>query len=177
MLLNKYFYYKVVNKLKYLFLRPKSYAKSIGVKVGNNSKIMTKRFGTEPYLIKIGDNSEITAGVNFVTHDGGVWVIRNLFEEYKEIDILKPIKIGNNVYIGNDALILPGVEVCDDVIIGANSVVTKSITSSGIYAGIPCKYICSLDEYISKNSCFFQNTKKMGYFEKREHYMKTYKMN
>ena len=149
MLLNKYFYYKVVNKLKYLFLRPKSYAKSIGVKVGNNSKIMTKRFGTEPYLIKIGDNSEITAGVNFVTHDGGVWVIRNLFEEYKEIDILKPIKIGNNVYIGNDALILPGVEVCDDVIIGANSVVTKSITSSGIYAGIPCKYICSLDEYIS----------------------------
>ncbi len=105
-----------------------------------------------------------------VTHDGGVWVIRNLYEEYKEIDILKPIKIGNNVYIGNDALILPGVEICDNVIIGANSVVTKSITTSGIYAGVPCKYICSLDEYISKNSSFFQNTKKMGYFEKRDYY-------
>lgn len=174
MLLNRYFYYKILNKLKYLFLRPKSYAKSIGVKVGDNTKIMTKRFGTEPYLIKIGDNSEITAGVNFVTHDGGVWVIRNLYEEYKEIDILKPIKIGNNVYIGNDALLLPGVEVCDDVIIGANSVVTKSITSSGIYAGVPCKYICSLDEYISKNSCFFQNTKNMKFFDKKKYYKNFY---
>jgi serine acetyltransferase len=67
-------------------------------------------------------------------------------------------------------LILPGVEICDNVIIGANSVVTKSITTSGIYAGVPCKYICSLDEYISKNSSFFQNTKKMGYFEKRDYY-------
>lgn len=170
MLLNKYFYYKIFNKFKYYFFKPKIYAKSIGVKIGKNTKIMTKRFGTEPYLISIGENSEITAGVNFVTHDGGVWVIRNLYEEYKEIDILKPIKIGNNVYIGNDALILPGIEICNNVIIGANSVVTKSINNSGIYAGVPCKYICSLDEYIFKNKYFFENTKKMNYFEKQKYY-------
>ncbi len=65
MLFNKYFYYKLLNKIKYYTMRPLKYAKSIGVKVGNNSKIMTKRFGTEPYLITIGENSEVTAGVNF----------------------------------------------------------------------------------------------------------------
>lgn len=148
----------------------KKYAKFIGVKFGDNCRFYTNYFGSEPYLIKIGNNVTLTDGVKFINHDGGVWVIRNKFQEYKNIDIVKPITIGNNVFIGSNTIILPGVNIGDDVIIGANSVVTKSITSSGIYAGVSCKYICSLDEYISKNSCFFQNTKKMGYFEKREYY-------
>lgn len=125
---------------------------------------------THPNFITSTVLGEITAGVNFVMHDGGVWVIRNLYEEYKEIDILKPIKIGNNVCIGNDALILPGIKICNNVIIGANSVVTKFINNSGIYAGVPCKYICSLYEYIFKNKYFFENTKKMNYFEKQKYY-------
>jgi acetyltransferase-like isoleucine patch superfamily enzyme len=168
MFLNKkYFILKIINKLKYHSFRPLRYAKSVGVKVGNNTKIMTKQFGTEPYLITIGDNCEITAGVNFITHDGGVWVIRNLYEEYKNIDILKPIIIGNNVYIGNDVTILPGVNICNDVLIGAGAVVTKTIRASGVYAGVPCKFICTLAEYIIKNKKYFSDTKQLNYFEKK----------
>ncbi len=166
MLLNRYFFLKIINKLKYYFLRPSQYAKSIGVRVGKDTKIMTKFFGTEPYLITIGDNCEITSNVNFVTHDRGVWVVRNMYEKYKNIDILKPIKLHNNIYIGNNTIILPGVEIASDVIIGAGSIVTKSIFKSGVYTGIPCKFICSIDDYVIKNKMHFSDTKKLDYYEK-----------
>ena len=48
--------------------------------------------------------------------------------------------IGNNVLIGSNATILP-VSICDDVIIGAGSVVTKDITKPGVYVGNPAKKI------------------------------------
>ena len=52
----------------------------------------------------------------------------------------KPTKIGNNVLIGSNATILP-VEICDDVVIGAGSVVTKDINKTGIYAGNPARFL------------------------------------
>jgi acetyltransferase-like isoleucine patch superfamily enzyme len=48
--------------------------------------------------------------------------------------------IGSNVSVGSNATILP-VRICDDVVIGAGSVVTKNIDSAGVYAGNPAKKI------------------------------------
>jgi acetyltransferase-like isoleucine patch superfamily enzyme len=53
---------------------------------------------------------------------------------------LLPTKIGNKVYIGSNSTILP-ISICDDVVIGAGSVVTKNITESGTYAGNPARKI------------------------------------
>jgi carbonic anhydrase/acetyltransferase-like protein (isoleucine patch superfamily) len=76
-------------------------------------------------------------------------------KKYPRFDFFGKIKIGSNVYIGNYALILPGVTVQDDVIIGAGSVVTKSIPSGSIVGGNPAKIIGNLSKYeehiISKN--------------------------
>jgi len=163
----KYLIYKILRKVKYFFLSPLSYARSIGVVVGKYTKIMTKHFGTEPYLIQIGNYCEITANVSFVTHDGGVWVVRNMNDEHKDVDIIKPIIVHDNVYIGNNSIILPGVEIAKDTIIGAMSIVTKSIEKSGVYAGIPARYICSIEEYVEKNRGSFEYTKKLSYFEKK----------
>lgn len=55
--------------------------------------------------------------------------------------VLGNVKIGKNCYIGSNATILPSINICDDVIIGAGSVVTKDIVSDGIYAGIPSKLL------------------------------------
>ena len=55
----------------------------------------------------------------------------------------KSTKIGNNVYIGSKATILP-VEISSNVVIGAGSVVTRSINKPGIYAGNPAKKIREL---------------------------------
>ena len=88
-------------------------------------------------------------------------------DKFPLIDTFGKIKVGNNVYIGNCALILPGVTIEDNVIIGAGSVVTKSIERGMIVAGNPARIIGNIDEYESKISQFNVNTKGMGDKEKR----------
>ena len=63
----------------------------------------------------------------------------------------KPIKIGNNVWLGMGAVVLPGVEIGDNVVIAANSVVSKNIPSNVIAAGTPCKVIKEKGSYKGKD--------------------------
>ncbi len=125
------------------------YQKYLGISFGRNVRILGKPdFGSEPYLIEIGDDVTITEGVRFVTHDGGVGIFRN---EHKGINVFGRIKIGNRVFIGINTIILPDVEIGDNVVIGAGSVVTRSITGGAVVAGVPARVIKSIDEY--KKTC------------------------
>lgn len=100
-------------------------AKEAGVKIGNNTTITGNTdFGSEPYLVQIGDNVCISFGISFITHDNATKVINNLLGD-NSFAIYAPIKIGNNCFIGAKTIILPGVTIGDNVIIGAGSVVTK----------------------------------------------------
>ena len=63
-------------------------------------------WNTEPWLITLGNNAHITDGVKFITHDGGTLIYR---QYVPDLEIIKPIKIGDNVYIGNNVIILQGV--------------------------------------------------------------------
>jgi acetyltransferase-like isoleucine patch superfamily enzyme len=124
----------------------KVFTKYLGVKIGNNSRFTGKKisFGSEPYLISIGDNVTITPGVKFQTHDGGVALFR---KEFPGLNVYGKITIGNNVFIGEDAMVMYGVTIGDNVVIGARSVVTKDIPANSVAAGVPAKVIKSLDEY------------------------------
>lgn len=107
----------------------------------------TPNLGTEPWLITMGDNVHITKNVEFITHDGGVLIFR---KDIPDLEITKPITISDNVYIGINTIILPGVNIGDNCIIGAGSVVTKDISSNSVVGGIPAKFIKSTDEYLKK---------------------------
>ena len=88
-----------------------------GMSVGDNFTVTgIVHYSSEPYLISLGDNVRISDNVNFVTHDGGMHVIR----QYKNIpaDSFGKIKIGNNVFIGMGSIILPNVIVGNNAIIG-----------------------------------------------------------
>ena len=151
------------------------YYKSKGIRIGKDCKIYGNvSFGGEPYLISIGDHVRITNGVRFITHDGGLWVLREKFN-MPNIDKFGPIKIGNNVHIGIDSIIMPGVTIGDDVIIGCGAVVTKDIPNGEIRGGVPARKIKTLEEYFEKNKDSFHQTKGMSASDKKEYLQNYYK--
>lgn len=131
------------------------------------------KFGTEPYLITIGDYVRITADVRFITHDGGVWVIRNLKNKH-DLDKFGMIQIGNNVMIGTGAVIMPNTMVGNNCIIGAGSIVTKNVPNNSVVAGVPAKVISSIEDYYKKNSNQFLTTKGLDKNEKKRRLIEYY---
>jgi acetyltransferase-like isoleucine patch superfamily enzyme len=151
------------NRILRIALSNEDYAKKIGVKIGKNCNIQKVSFGTEPYLITIGDKVQITSGTKFFTHGGG-WVFR---EKYPAFDTFGKIKVGNNVYIGNCALIMPGITIGNNVIVGAGAVVTKSIPDGVIVGGNPAKIIGKVEELEKRMLPFNLNTKGLAANEKK----------
>ena len=66
------------------------------------------------------------------------------------------VTIGNNVFIGAESVVLPGVTIGNNVIIGANSTVTHDIPDDSVAVGSPARVICSLNEYLEKNDKMMQ---------------------
>ncbi len=105
---------------------------------GSKTRIQSHAFICE--LVSIGNNC-------FISH--GAMFINDLFAEGGPAggkkELWRSTKIGNHVSIGTNATILP-VSICDRVVVGAGSVVTKDITEPGIYAGNPAKKIRNLQQ-------------------------------
>lgn len=118
-----------------------------GVEMGKDNFIASKFWSSKPYLIRIGQHCLITAGAKLYTH-GGAGAVRR---RYPKFDTFGKVVIGDYVYIGNDAKIMPGITVGDNVLIAAGSIVTKSIPSNVVVAGNPARYICSIEDYIERN--------------------------
>ncbi|MBA4317007.1 MAG: capsule biosynthesis protein CapG [Flavobacterium sp.] len=138
------FLYILYHQIIKRFIDPVSYAKFLGVNIGKNCRLVGNvRFGSEPYLISLGDHVSITSS-QFITHDGGIWVFR---EKFPNIDLIAPISVGNNVFIGSNCTILPGVNIGDNVVVGAGSVVTKDLAPDYVYAGIPARPIKTIAKY------------------------------
>lgn len=142
---------------------PRLYAKFSGVKMGENVFWATRYVPTEAYLIKIGNNVQITEGVKIFTH-GCAQIARY---KYPNFDLFGKVSIGDWSYIGTDSLIMPGVNIGNHVLVAAGSVVTKSIPDGWVVAGNPAKYICTVEEYINANMKYNLDSKKMTYKEKR----------
>lgn len=87
--------------------------------------------------VKFGDNVYIGPNCSFYTVGHPI----DYVERNKGLEYAKPIKVGNNVWIGGNVVILPGVTIGDNVVIGAGSVVTKDIPSNRVAVGNPCKVI------------------------------------
>lgn len=102
--------------------------------IGNNTRVQSHSFICS--LVKIGSECFIGHGTMFTNDkfEKGGPSGKNYF---------RPTIIGNKVSIGSNSTILP-VKICDKVVIGAGSVVTKDIEKPGIYCGNPAKFLRSL---------------------------------
>ena len=172
---------QIIQKIRYR-KDPVSYCRNQGVTIGDSCSILSSSnpFGSEPYLITIGNHVRINDGVQFVTHDGSVWVLRGITstsnfppkepdENLADIDLFGHIRVGNNVQIGSRAMILPGVTIGDNVIVGAGAIVTKDVPDNSIVAGVPAKVIEDLETYCQKNKRYFVHTKGLSPEEKRQY--------
>ena len=121
-------------------------------------------FGSEPYLVSIGDHVQVTKGVSFITHTGG-WILRN---EYPHFDCFGKIIVGDDVYTGNNVTILPGVTIAKNVIIGAGAVVTKSVSNNSIVGGNPAKKIGDVNDLKKRLIPYNLNTKGLNTSDKKE---------
>lgn len=95
------------------------------------------------WLITIGDNVTMAPRVHILCHDAST----KQFLNYTKIG---RVNIGNNVFIGAESVVLPGVTIGDNVIIGANSTVTHDIPANSVAVGSPARVICTLEEYLNK---------------------------
>lgn len=99
--------------------------------------------------IHFGDNVLIGPNCGFYTAGHPLDVERrNQWLEYA-----KPITVGDNVWIGGNTVVLPGVTIGNDVVIGAGSVVTKDIPSGVVAVGNPCKVLRNITDEDRKNFC------------------------
>ncbi|MCW3160412.1 acyltransferase [Chryseobacterium oryctis] len=130
-------------------------AKYQGMKVGKNFFMPDKiYFGTEPYLIEIGDDVNIAAGVRFVNHGGTASLLKKL-PGYEDARIVGRIKIGNNCMIGINSVIMQDVQIGNNCILGANSVLSQSMPDGTVFVGNPAQFLCTIEDYgdiVLKNS-------------------------
>lgn len=159
---------QLLNHYRRNFWSSEKYARHIGVKIHKNCNIQNVSFGSEPYLIEIGNHVQITDGTKIFTH-GGAWVFR---QKSPKIDYFGKVIIKDNVYIGNNCLILPGVIIGNNVIVGAGSVVTKSIPDGVVVVGNPARIIGKTEDFGERIKKFDLGTKGMSYNDKKEHLTK-----
>ncbi|MGN8653850.1 acyltransferase [Blautia obeum] len=118
---------------------------SMGMKVGKNFKRLNGVI-LDPghcWLIEIGDNVTMAPRVHILCHDAST----KQFLGYTKIG---RVTIGDNVFIGAESVILPGICIGNNVVIGANSTVTHNVSDNSVVVGSPARVISTLDKYLEK---------------------------
>lgn len=123
-----------------------------GIKIGEGcifrDPLTTRIDVSRPALVSIGSNVDMNKYFQILTHDWASFVFRNKYHDF--VNSSGKVKIGSNIYIGTNVIVLRGVTIGDNCVIGAGSVVTHDIPANSVAAGTPCRVVCSLDEYYLK---------------------------
>ena len=130
---------KILGKTKDNFLIEQSFECDYGynIEIGENFYSNHNLVILDANKVVFGDNVFIGPNCGFYTAGHPL----DAETRNKGLEYAKPIEVGNNVWIGGNVVVLPGVKIGDNVVIGAGSVVTKNIPSNVLAVGNPCKVI------------------------------------
>lgn len=135
--------YVIFQKRHHWCYTPAEVSSIPGASIGSTSMISRDAFLDTMGGLTIGEDCIIAPGAVLLTHDSSA---RIALPEHK-LPLLKPVSLGDRVFVGRNAMVLPGVTVANDVVIGAGSVVAADVPTQTVVAGNPARKICSLAEY------------------------------
>lgn len=115
----------------------------IKYKIGNVKYHNTEIDSLIPQMIEIGDDFISAPGSKILAHDASTYIFVRKHRIEKTV-------IGDRVFLGANAIIMPGVTVGNDVIIGAGAIVTKNIESGMVVVGSPARVVSTVKDYIKK---------------------------
>ncbi len=115
--------------------------------IGKDCYILPCANITDPAYVKMGNNVMLSS-CTLLGHDGSIRMLNIAYG--KKLDRVGKIEIGNNVFIGHGAIIMPDVTIGSNVIIGAGSLVTKDVEDGSIVGGIPAKKISTTVAFLEK---------------------------
>lgn len=120
--------------------------RAMGMHIGQgvNLPVSTWVDTSNCYAISIGDWCGFGEQCLILAHDAQM-------DEFLDAGLVAKVTIHESCHFGSRTVILPGVEVGPRTIVGANSVVARSLPPDSVCAGVPAKVICSLDEYIARH--------------------------
>jgi acetyltransferase-like isoleucine patch superfamily enzyme len=122
-----------------------------GLQMGTGCRLNgMPHFGSEPYLITLGNHVEISGRVTFITHDGATWVFRTR-PGFERTIKYGPIVVKDNCFIGFGSIILPGVTIGPNSVVAAGSVVSKDVPPGKIVGGSPAHEIADLESYAERS--------------------------
>jgi acetyltransferase-like isoleucine patch superfamily enzyme len=111
--------------------------------IGRQCSIQTNVVITDPAYTRLGHNVSLS-GCTLFGHDGVVNMLRTAYGG--EIDRVGPIDIRDNVFIGHQAIVMPGVTIGPDAVVAAGSVVTRDVPPGTVVGGVPAKPIARTHE-------------------------------
>lgn len=155
---------KIINCLKLLVRKiafPHTYSseayvafmRSKGAQIGDHCIIYSPNSVMidmqRPHMLHIGDFCKITDGVKILTHDYSRSVLLQM-PEYGNVGEAASTWIGDNVFIGMNAILLMGTHIGKNTIVGAGAVVSGHFEDNVVIAGNPAKVVCSIDEFYQR---------------------------
>ena len=146
---------RIMHSLRMItILSPMKRAEYLGKKrifrhVGKNCMVMFRKTPLYSQLISLGDNVWIASNVSFITLDVIHYMLNYKLKEVRFAENIGCIDIKDNVFIGSNTSIVSNVTIGPNTIVGAGSLVNKSIRD-GVYAWVPAKYICSIEDFMSR---------------------------
>lgn len=117
--------------------------------IGARCSILPSTSFTDPAYVRIGENVHF-ATCSLIGHDGSVGMMEAAYGV--RIDAVGPIDIRDNVFIGHQAIVMPGVSIGPDAIVAAGAIVTRDVPPDAIVAGVPARVIGSVKELLSRRA-------------------------